>query len=223
MTFAHKVARITIAGTCFGGLEEWTTGFYMGASGTDATAPSQTFMDNAAGYWQTFFTAVNSKVSNRYQTTFLKGVLVGTDGKTIDGTTKFHNFTTAISGNKGADHAPPQCSLVATLTSAVPRGQASKGRMYLPGIASPVDTTGHLPSTDISGLSGTFSTFLNALNADIEQPGRLILASKAGGTVLVPTLPINRDVTGYKIGNVYDTQRRRRDQLVEVYTGGVVA
>lgn len=221
MAYAHKVVRMTISGTCFLGAEEWSTGFYLGASGVDATAPTQTWVDDVATYWQTFFTAANSKISNRYQTTQVKAALLNTDGTTVSGSVQYHMFATPISGAYTVNHNVPQCSLAVTLTSAIPRGGASKGRMYLPGYAPAIGTDGHISSTDITALSGTVSTFLNAINADIDQPGRLILASKSDATL--GRLAVNADITGYKIGNVYDTQRRRRNGLVETYTAGTVA
>lgn len=218
MAFTKKVARITIHGTSFNGNEEWTTGFYMGTTGVDATQPTQAFMDIVKSSWQTFFTNATSYFGTAWKTDYVKGVLLGTDGKTIADSAMYSYYTTAIAGVQAGAMFPPQCALVATLTSGAPRGLASKGRMYLPGINATLDNTGHISSTNTGTIATNLKTFLNALNGTVEQPGVVILASQGRKAPLVGP-PVNAVVTGIRVGNVYDTQRRRRNQLLETYSG----
>jgi hypothetical protein len=222
MVYQFKPIRVTISGTCFGAAEEWSTGFFVGDEDDDATAPTQAFVDDVATYWQTFFTASNSKISNRYQTTEVKAALLNADGSTDIDSVVHHTYGTAISGVYTVNHNVPQASLVVTLTSANLRGLASKGRMYLPGYAPSIGTDGKISGTDIGLVSTTFQTFMNAVNGSFNIPGAVILASKGRPTAVPPLAGPSKTVTGYKIGNVYDTQRRRRNQLVETYTSGTI-
>jgi hypothetical protein len=123
---------------------------------------------------------------------------------------------------------PPQITLAATLTSDNQRGLAAKGRMYLPGINTAVQTTdGHLISSYVATLTNNFKIFLDAVNDAAGTSGSLILASK--GHKVANSDPVDYIagksawVTGCRIGNVYDTQRRRRNGLTETYEARVLA
>jgi hypothetical protein len=146
---------------------------------------------------------------------------VGTDGKSNAADTVFATYTTAPVG-KQTNVYPPQIALVATMTSAKARGVGSKGRMYLPGIAKPIDTTSKLPGTQQAAILANLKTFFNAVNASTATDNVVVLASQGSlnedGTPRVGgSAPITKAVTGLKLGNVYDTQRRRRNALVETY------
>lgn len=217
MAYSNKVARITLNGTMFGGLEHWSTGFYMGATGVDSIAPTELFLEHVSTAWKTFFQSPGSWISNQYQTTSVRGALLDTSGATIPGSVANHYEITPYAGGGGPGVMPPQCSLVATLQTATARGLGSKGRMYLPGINAVVNSTGHIATAEAAGIATNLRAFFATLNSDVEQPGQLITASKGSKPPLVGP-GINRTVTNIKVGNVYDTQRRRRNELVEVYS-----
>jgi hypothetical protein len=107
------------------------------------------------------------------------------------------------------------------MTSSKARGVASKGRMYLPGIVAPVQPTGTFLTASQTTIATAFKAFLNNVNS-LPENNVVVLAShgsinkdgtpRAGGSA-----PQNLAVQGVKIGNVYDTQRRRRNGIPEVY------
>lgn len=221
MGYSHKVARVTIHGTNFNGAEEWTTGFYMGLTAADALAPTQEFADAVKVAWQTFFTNSTSKFSSLWKTDFIKVATMGTDGKTIADSAVWSYYDSPISGGGQSDSFPPQVALVATLVSEAQRGLAAKGRMFLPGINGVLGADGRLPQSIVTDIATNVSVFLAAVNAIQNTPGVLILASQGRKAPLVGG-PVNRAVLSVRIGNVYDTQRRRRNQLVEQYTTKVL-
>jgi hypothetical protein len=89
--------------------------------------------------------------------------------------------------------------------------------MYLPGINKLIGSNGKLSTGSADDISLGLQTFFNNVNADFDLPGTLINASK-GRILPVPAPGVNRTVTSIKIGDVIDTQRRRRNQLQEVYS-----
>jgi len=217
MAYAHKVTRVTMFGTMFGGAEEWSTGFFLGSVGGDAPAPTQAGADAIKGYWQTFFTAANSHISGDWKTEGVKLALFNTDGHTDLDNVKTSFYATPISGGEGGGSLPPQVSLSAQLASDVGRGLAAKGRMYLPGVRTPISsTTGKIGATEAGQIALTLKTFLDAVNGSIDAAGTVVLASKGritgGGAA-----PVNAVVTKVRVGDVYDTQRRRRNGLTETY------
>lgn len=222
MAYDHKVCRVTISGTAFGGTEIWSTGFFLGWEGIDSAVPTTQGAADVLLAWEALFEDTDMKIMSSYSTTQVKLASIAIEGNTILDEVVYAYPGTAIVGTQGTVRLPAQISLAATLTSDEPRGLASKGRMFLPGIAIMPDTTGHIPSGDVSVIADTVDTFFTALRSDADLPGQPILASNAG-TDSVLTVGRNRYITGIRVGNVFDTQRRRRNSLAEVYTNRAVA
>lgn len=218
MVYAHKVNRVTLSGTMFNGAEEWSTGFFLGEEGSDADAASDLAATAILNAWRTFFEATGSHISTGYLTTQCKIALINDTGHTDQSNVYYAYPATELNGAVATPTLPPQCSLVATLLSDRPRGKASKGRMYLPGTTCmPAVTTGKVVSTQIGTIADNLKTFFDALDASFDVPNQLILAAK--GTGPVPALTAQNDtVQTIRVGDVIDTQRRRRNGLAETYT-----
>lgn len=227
--FAHKVNRVSIIGDCFSSSEHWVTGFYLGAPDADASDPAGSA--GAIGpLWSTFFTNTGSKVSNLFRTLQIKVATLGTDGKTDLEAVDWYDYPTPPVGGNTSSAFPPQVALAATITSEIQRGLAAKGRMYLPGVCALLtSTTAKISSTDTGTIATNFKTFLDAVNSSSSVAGNVILASHGHFVKATDTtpafyaLPKNAAATGCRVGDVYDTQRRRRNELPEVYTTKVLA
>jgi hypothetical protein len=222
MVYAHTVTRVTLSGTMFGGVEEWSTGFFLGQEGSDATVPTQAAADQIRDAWTTFFTAVNSYVSSAYRFTQVKMANIDATGHTVSDSVKYSYPAAAVLGNTGSNTHPPQCALVVTLLSDRPRGKASKGRMYLPGFAGPIMANGKADTPQVASIATNLKTFFDSFAADADVPDQLILAAKWSGPLGV--IPAQNDyVETIRVGDVVDTQRRRRNGLAEVYTSRTLA
>ena len=216
MAFAHKINRVTISGSMFGGEEEWSTGFYVGNASADANTPDQTFVDAIGPLWQTLFTTAANGFNNNYKTHEIKMVQLGTDGKTVPDSQRYYTYPAPITGGYATNTNPPQIALVVTLIGVSARGLASKGRMFLPGTGFAVDVNGRIPTASQTTLTTATKTFLTAVNA-LPENNVVMLASQGRKPPLLGD-PVNHEVISIRIGNVFDTQRRRRNALTEVYT-----
>lgn len=223
MVYAFRVQRVTLSGTMFGGAEEWSTGFFLGQEGSDVADASQLTADAIRNAWITFFTNAGTAISNAYAFTQCKVAAIGADGHTELDQVYYSYPTSATVGASAGSIQAPQVALVATLLSGTPRGKGSKGRMYLPGCTlAPASATGKLPSVSIGNIATNLKTFFDTLDGSFDVPQQLILAAR--GTGLIPGLNARNDfVETIRVGDVYDTQRRRRNQLVETYTSRVLA
>jgi len=212
--FADKVVRVTLSGKMLNGNEEWQTGFYVGKPAGPATVPSQAWTDGVREAWKTFFT-VGSGISNAFTFTECKAVLLTKAGKYEDPSGAVVSYpTSAVVGPETGAPLPPQCALVATLMAG-----SGKGRMYIPGVKWNIDNTGHLDSGAVTSIGTKLTNFINAVNALPDAPGVVINASR-GHSKLLGIGARNVPVNGVRIGNVYDTQRRRRNALAETYWTG---
>lgn len=222
MAFADKVVHVTMSGQMLGGQEEWQTGFYCGLPEGAAPVPTTAFTDAVRDAWQTFFTHAPNGISDAYSFLQVKAARLGTDGK-YDGSDVAVSYpAAAVYGGSSGNPLPPQIALVATLIAGSGKGLAGKGRMYLPGIKLPVDGGGHIGESSCQQIATNLATFFNAVNASFDTPGEVINASR-GQAKFAGLGARNVPINGVRIGNVYDTQRRRRNALAETYYSAVVA
>lgn len=222
MAYAHKVTRVTISGTCFSGAEIWSTGFFVGGETTDAVNPTLAGANAIRAAWATFFGTAANAFCSKWTTTQVKLALLNTSGTTDPDHVVYADYPTPTVGGGTSTAFPSQITLVATMASSLARGLAAKGRMYLPGINTAVDTSGHVTTGYPATLAGNLKTFMDTVNASSDVGGRVILASE-GRTAPAVGPPVNKFVTTLKIGNTYDTQRRRRNDLVETYVTSTLA
>lgn len=222
MVYAHRVNRVTLSGTMFSGAEEWSTGFFLGQEGADAADGSDLGATAILDAWRTYFENATSYFSSAYLTTQCKIAAINADGTTDLANVYYAYPATELNGSVSAIVLPPQCSLVVTLLSDRPRGKASKGRMYMPGLAlQPAIGTGKLGSVQVGQIADNTKTFFDALAGSFDVPDQLILAAK--GTGVLPALTAQNDVVEtIRVGDVVDTQRRRRNGLAESYTSRVL-
>lgn len=119
----------------------------------------------------------------------------------------------SIPGTAAGNH-PPQTCIVASLRTAAP-GPRYRGRMYLPLLSGTVSTsTGLYPSADASSIATAVKNELAAVAA-------LSSWGAAGWTPIVASQVAGGSyhaITAVKVGNVFDTQRRRRNKIIESYS-----
>lgn len=126
-------------------------------------------------------------------------------------------FTGTQTGG-GAPTSPPQTSVVLSLRTDTP-GASGRGRLYWPGLGLPVGTPSlRIPATNRDAVVAGAVTYLrgvqDALKAGVSPTPsaatfQLAIFSKTRGT--------HSRVNRIMVGDVFDTQRRRRDALPENY------
>lgn len=196
------------------GAEKAQTG-YMVESGTTATAfvnamvqiDAEALMTSFANIWN----SADIETAEYAKLVGLKVAPIGTDGRYLGEAKTFARQGAAIQGNNA--QVPPQCSVCVSFSSTESLGRANHGRMYLPftkltqGIATPYGAP-----TSLNNFASTAQTWFASTETTldlIQTASRIRIASKLG---------VLKDVKAIKVGNLTDTQRRRRRQLPETYT-----
>lgn len=215
MTNLVTYNRLIISGTLTSA-EVWSTSIgYSGVTGGDSTAVTAASelqgiaddiwdsLDNA-GAAKNPFTQISSsgtidrvRVEARNATTLLQAAeAVGTG---------------PLPGTGAPTHPTTVCTCISLLTG-LP-GRRYRGRMYLPTLTGVVTTDFRVPESQRDATATTTAAIIDAWTAafNVIDPG-----SKP--TVVSLTGGVCTSVQQIRVGNVFDTQRRRRDALAESYT-----
>lgn len=175
-----------------------------------ATATGDATLDmNAADELQTralaLWTAIKPLYAPGTRFTGSRIALVGTDGKTSQ---TQERAITPVPGSGAITPLPNQCAVVASLKTAN-AGRTARGRMYLPAPnTSQLTESARLGPTQVAAYVDAMQTYLSG--ATTNGLGTVVASAVLFGAL--------RPVTDVRVGDVMDTQRRRRDELLEVYT-----
>lgn len=141
--------------------------------------------------------------------TGVKIIGYGADGKAA-ASGEFVPTAGSVAGSAATNH-PPQCAVVASLLSD-DASRSGRGRIYLPLVSPTVATaTGTFPTADCTAIANAVKTFCNGVEALATWP------TTGSDTIVASTLPGKTFVVvkRIRVGNVFDTQRRRRNKIVE--------
>lgn len=192
------------------GNEQWSCGLRMASTGAVTSLDPTSMIAAATTAVQTYHTSVLTSISSRALLQFVKLNAIGTDGHYVESSTTEQIVADVGGGGSGASTMPNQIALAVSLTTAVSRGPAHRGRFYLPLPTFGLDANGVFAAANADAVSDATDTFISSLNAINASWKVAVISRKLGG-------PMQRLVTGNKVGRVYDTQRRRRRSLIEDY------
>jgi len=113
----------------------------------------------------------------------------------------------SIDGVSASNTLPSDNAVVVSLRTATPT-RSGRGRFYLPPVTvTDVETTGRVLADLITDLSASLTTAWTGYNSASDTP-----------VVYSRTQRLFRPVTSFDIGDLFDTQRGREDNLVEART-----
>lgn len=215
--------KLTFGGNIREDIDEWTTGIRIAPSsiGTvvDWASTTQQLGVRMVPIVTAFWNAIRSSVSSGMDFRWIKLAPIGTDGKYIPGVDPYiYDLETPNSGGRGGDSSGPQASIVLSLRTNRNRGPATKGRMYLPlSGALPRGNTFKLPTSIIKTTVEAGQTFIRALELNHEGSifAPFIMSGIGSGAI--------NAINFVLVGDMLDTQRRRRNKFTEEYTSRPIA
>lgn len=113
-------------------------------------------------------------------------------------------------GTSASASLPPQLSVVGSMRTALAT-RAGRGRFYLPPMAANVNSAGRVDGTVLTHIVNTLQDFLQSMATSLYPP---VIYHRASKTYT--------DVVSVDVGDVFDTQRRRRNKLIETRTSAVL-
>lgn len=222
-TYTENFGLLRFGGTAWSDTEEWSCGLKLRHIGGDAAGPliadvlaSQEAVADAV---QLYVADSDADFSAGIRLNWMRfNAISKSTGKYLDpNSPNYFEYETAIGGQ--APVIVPQVAYCVTLRGLPKRGPAARGRWFVPtgSRVSPIVTsTGVMPAATALLRANAAGRFLEALQ-DIsigEGPNTwnpYLFGDGIGG-------PQDSPLTTVSVGNVYDTQRRRRNQLEETYS-----
>lgn len=178
--------------------EVWSFGLY--SDSTLSVAASQSaFMTGVTNFWSEVAPLICADVGTNRATTVELDPLTG---KQLTGA----EDTRADVGTSVATCLPFQCAPVVSLRTAT-LSRAGRGRFYAPSLAVDQVDAGRLLTAARDTLADGALALVNGLTA---AGGNIVIYHRALGTTSL--------VTSLDVGDVIDTQRRRRNKLIEART-----
>lgn len=189
------------------------------ATGQLDEADVDQYMEAMATQLATWFGTASTGIAATTQLTYLKLNNIGADGKYPPGVaTHQHDFNPVVVGGQTLA-IPAITSVCLSWTTDVKRGPGAHGRVYVPNLGYAPASTGKVGNTAITNGVAAAQGLLDAVSL-YQNPGALgrlipVVASKVNATLTA--------ITGVRVGDEYDVQRRRKNAAPEVYTSAAWA
>lgn len=157
------------------------------------------------GALSTFYDAIKGKIPTDSRLVGIRISAFDAQGKVIGGANQFTLATPHPGSGTVGTQTPPQIAVVASLRTGR-RGPSGRGRMYLP-LNSATPSSGVMGSADRTLVATSVSQLCSNLWALGHVPA-----------VVNPKALTYSGITSVECGNMFDTQRRRRNQALESRT-----
>lgn len=216
---------LSFGGTVANGQDIWSNNIRMtnDETGQPDTVPGstlETLLDDYVADIRAFIGNTNAYIYNGVTCSWVKFNEIGPDGHYVDKTTthlRVLNGTgnlAPIFGTAGTPTPPSYQSVCVTTLTDRARGPASKGRLYLPQCAAPLQGPGRMTSTVSQNIATAAASFFTALG---DEAGVDVTAMRPAVVSNVGNPGPTSVITKVKVGDVPDVIRRRKNNLVEAY------
>jgi len=193
--------------------EVWSINLTFDPTGEFPGGVNQTALDTAA-----------AAIANRTVPTSLRAILSNQGARTgarvevrDDVTDNLIALSLAASTTPSLGTAtvvlPPQAAVVVSILTNTP-GASGRGRIYWPSMGYTLGTTGRLGTPAPATLLADFKSYFLGMRSDLAAAFPTIGFDLAVRSKTTHTTP---HAVSLRLGNVMDTQRRRRDNLAEAY------
>jgi hypothetical protein len=176
----------------------------------DAVTAAESLLDDMVTPITTYHTSTSAQISGAAKLSFIKLNAIGTDGHYISPSTNEHIVADVAGGGVEPQPHPNQVALAISLVTGFSRGPAHRGRFFMPLPVFPLDAAGLISTEHRDFAKTAATTLITSINAT-NIPWKLGVFSRKAGAAG------HRAITGIEVGRVYDTQRRRRRSMAELY------
>ena len=198
------VYSIRWGGNLFGDL--WTCGVHMASDGLAGIDPADQLEDvrQDVSKW---YNAIGAAAGSDLRWCSINQIDPVTRRYISETDSHHRDFTPVLPSS--VTYQAPQLSLAASLLTAAKRGIASRGRIYPPPTSFTVSSTGRVNGQVVRDATTVLVRDLNNFPGLDTTDARVVVLGKDGSF---------RSVTAVAVGDVIDTQRRRRNAVREQFS-----
>lgn len=215
MAYPYDFIKFTFGGALAGNNDIWTCGFHIGKATSDVGVGQFLALEDdlpaLGALVKTYINSPTMRVPSGASVQWIKLALIGKDGKYVREPLE---YILPTAGNGGASQGyVPQASTVVTLVSAKFKDPGKYNRFYLPA-APPSGSSGYrLTAQQIADMSAMSANFLGDVHETIYHEADTL-------TIKAVSQNVSQyyDVVYARVGDVFDTQRRRRNKIAENYS-----
>lgn len=204
MPFPQGVGKLTFSGI-HAETEIWSFGFHI-----VPIVMTEAIMDDIETAARAMVNSSGSGITTSAFLQEIKYAQLDTNGKYADDDQPFIREVNPGEQGGGGNNFVPQATMVISLSTDSKRGLAHQGRYYLPPTSIQAGSDGVVSPVQVQNLLLAQRAFLVSVNTAL-APSYIVVASNRGAGQI-------KQVTGLRVGNVIDTQRRRRNALIETYS-----
>lgn len=167
------------------------------------------YMEGFAPDLSDWFSDDDNNMATDAALTWLKVNNIGPDGRYVNPTdTNVYDYSSPVPGISGQS-APDFCSICFSWTTALMRGPGHTGRIYPPNYTYTALGSRFSSAGQVRAVA-TAKALLTVMAHPSEGPNVTpVVASRVNGVLA--------HITGVRVGDVYDVQRRRKNALPENY------
>lgn len=224
-TYREGFIKLTFGGQLAAGQDEWNCGINLTAQ-NDALIPIggvdlerafdlyvEEMQDDIVTIFSAYIKDVTMQIPVGATLDYVKLALIGTDGKYVKEAAVFE----VIGVTGGVSNAYiPQVSLVMTLQSEKFRDPGKYNRFYLPTIV-PQSNSSYRPA-NTQRMAQRTADLLSVLTREMSPFNNAVRVVPAAVSSSDKIDEPYREIKYVKVGNVFDTQRRRRNKIGETYS-----
>lgn len=221
MAYPFSFVKFTFGGRMAGGDEIWSCGLHL--VGQTVNPSSDTVNDMTEAQWDdivaavtNYWTDTNCRAPRGVFLNWIKMAAIGTNGKYMGGPREWNNEA----GVEGTMTSPyvPQISTVVTIVADKFKDPGKYNRYYLPTTVNGTFGKFKLTKDEANGCALAAKDFINDLNTALDATGtdlRVGVVSERVSSYL--------NAKNVRVGDLFDTQRRRRNGIYEEYSNQSLA
>lgn len=203
------IAKLVLGGT-IDGVQQWSIGFTCQAQTAPSSAELSTWLADVETKVNTWWTATGGGQGlNKAGLNLSTLTAYGYAELNTPATGQAELVKSSPLAGGMTTYAPSQCAIVCSLLTGYP-GRHNRGRVYVPATTPIAGSNNRIPPTAQTNIATAMANFIKAL-------ATLTINGTTTSAVLVPSSGTSQShfVTAVSVGDVVDTQRRRRDAYIE--------
>lgn len=201
------------------GDEIWQCGIrVLPPGGLFTVAQQNAYLASIKTPLQNWWFATANGMRNDATLAWIKCNQIKANGGYLYNVTSRTDYTTPVAGGGGAAGVPAFLSICFSWQTQLQRGLNAKGRIYPPTVGGYTPPGSLVPTATVTAMVASAKALLTVIANTAAADPAVRVVPVIAGPGRPDFEPAPEPITGVRVGNVYDEQRRRKNAVPETYT-----